>query len=131
MHTFEQNFNLGKNKTKPHAASDQEQDPATEHTSVNYPRKREGLEESTAHCTTAEGERPQDSEDLINLILNLYSDMPCLLPSSHPLSAQNLLFAPNCLSVWPRPLTLILKLITKHTVADSEAKSELPLLLGS
>lgn len=82
MHTFQLNFNLGKNKTKPHATSDQEQEPATEHTPVDYAREREGLEESLVHCTTAEGERPQDSEDLINLILDLYSDVPCLLPSS-------------------------------------------------
>ncbi len=62
--------------------SDQVREPATEHATVDYAREHEGLEENPAHCTTAEGEHPQESEDLINFDMD--SDMPCLLPSSEP-----------------------------------------------
>ncbi len=66
--------------------SDQLQEPATGHATVDDVREHEGLEESPAHCTTAEGELLLDSVDLIDSDLDLYVDMPILLPPSYELS---------------------------------------------
>ncbi len=47
--------------------------------------EHEGAEESPTHCTAAEGEQSQDSEDLIDW--DTYADMPVLLPPSFELSS--------------------------------------------
>ncbi len=65
------------------------------------------MEESPAHCTTAEVELRLYLEDLIDF----YSDIPSLLSSSElPVSPEltmevcnELLSAQSCLSVLPRP----------------------------
>ncbi len=53
--------------------SDQVQESATEHATVDYARARKGLEESPTHCTTAEGELRQDSGGLIDFFSGLPS----------------------------------------------------------
>ncbi len=53
--------------------SDQVREPATVHATVDITVERESAEGSPAHCTTAEGEQKQDSEDLIHF----YSDGGC------------------------------------------------------
>ncbi len=65
--------------------SDQVREPATSHATVNVTVEREGAEESPAHCTAAEGEQSQDSENLMDW--DTYADMPVLLPPSSELSS--------------------------------------------
>ncbi len=67
---------------EPHMMSDQVREPATEHAPVDEASERKGSEKSPAHCTTAEGELPQDSEVLIDF----NTELPCL-PSSSGLSS--------------------------------------------
>ncbi|KAI2650572.1 Filamentous hemagglutinin [Labeo rohita] len=61
---------------------------ATEPATVDVPDGREGAEDSTAHCTTAEGEQRLDlglivlEQDLTNFVEDIYEDMPALLPPS-------------------------------------------------
>ncbi len=45
------------------------------------------VEGSSAHCTTAEGEIQLDSGDLIEFDMDIYADMPILLPPSSEISA--------------------------------------------
>ncbi|KAI2645048.1 Titin [Labeo rohita] len=69
-------------------ASDQVREPATIPATVDVPDGREGAEDSTAHCTTAEGEQRLVlgqiflEQDLINFSEDVYEDMPALLPPS-------------------------------------------------
>ncbi|KAI2645970.1 Filamentous hemagglutinin [Labeo rohita] len=69
-------------------ASDQVREPATEPATVDVPDGREGAEDSTAHCTTAEGEQRLDlgqiflEQNLTNVFVDVYEDMPALLPPS-------------------------------------------------
>ncbi len=102
-------------------------------------RRGEGLEESPAHCTTTEGECPQDSEDLLNFDLDLYSDMPCLLPSSEPPICPELSICPQ-LSACPEattevvPLSLALPVLgvtiwcvwAAHTVLENPGAHKFP-----
>ncbi|KAI2652954.1 Gasdermin-E [Labeo rohita] len=68
--------------------SDQVREPATEPATVDIPDGREGAEDSTAHCTTTEGEQHLDlgliflEQDLTNFVEDIYEDMPALLPPS-------------------------------------------------
>ncbi|KAI2665042.1 hypothetical protein H4Q32_003383 [Labeo rohita] len=68
--------------------SDQVRESATEPATVDVPDGREGAEDSTAHCTTAEGEQRLDlglivlEQDLTNFVEDIYEDMPALLPPS-------------------------------------------------
>ncbi|KAI2666774.1 Filamentous hemagglutinin [Labeo rohita] len=69
-------------------ASDQVREPATEPATVDVPDGRESAEDSTTHCTTAEGEQRLDlgqiclDQDFINFSEDVYEDMPTLLPPS-------------------------------------------------
>ncbi|KAI2652700.1 Armadillo repeat-containing X-linked protein 2 [Labeo rohita] len=64
-------------------ASDQVREPATEPATVDVSNGRESAEDSTAHCTTAEGEQRLDLEqNLTNVFVDIYEDMPALLPPS-------------------------------------------------
>ncbi|KAI2644040.1 Xylose isomerase [Labeo rohita] len=71
-------------------ASDQVREPATEPATVDVPDGREGAEDRTAHCTTAEGEQRLDlgqiflEQNLTNVFEDIYEDMPALLPSKLP-----------------------------------------------
>ncbi|KAI2667079.1 Mitochondrial inner membrane protein OXA1L [Labeo rohita] len=62
-------------------ASDQVREPATIPATVDVPDGREGAEDSTAHCTTAEGEQRLDlgqiflEQDLTNVFEDIYEDM--------------------------------------------------------
>ncbi|KAL0161715.1 hypothetical protein M9458_045440, partial [Cirrhinus mrigala] len=86
-------------------ASDQVREPATEPATVDVPDGREGAEDSTAHCTTAEGEQRLDlglnflEQNLSNFSEDVYEDMPVLLPPSK---------LPDCLDFPPtRPLSIV------------------------
>ncbi|KAI2660092.1 Opioid growth factor receptor [Labeo rohita] len=81
-------------------ASDQVREPATEPATVDVPDGREGAEDSTAHCTTAEGEQRLDLEqNLTNVFEDIYEDMPALLPPSK---------LPDCLDFPPTlPLSIV------------------------
>ncbi|KAL0177314.1 hypothetical protein M9458_026208, partial [Cirrhinus mrigala] len=86
-------------------ASDQVREPATEPATVDVPDGREGAEDSTAHCTTAEGEQRLDlglnflEQNLSNFSEDIYEDMPVLLPPSK---------LPDCLDFQPTlPLSIV------------------------
>ncbi|KAI2644845.1 Accumulation-associated protein [Labeo rohita] len=86
-------------------ASDQVREPATEPATVDVPDGREGAEDSTAHCTTAEGEQRLDlgqiflEQNLTNVFEDIYEDMPALLPLSK---------LPDCLDFPPTlPLSIV------------------------
>ncbi|KAL0162119.1 hypothetical protein M9458_041515, partial [Cirrhinus mrigala] len=86
-------------------ASDQVREPATEPATVDVPDGREGAEDSTAHCTTAEGEQRLDlglnflEQNLSNFSEDIYEDMPVLLPPSK---------LPDCLDFPPTlPLSIV------------------------
>ncbi|KAL0204310.1 hypothetical protein M9458_002328, partial [Cirrhinus mrigala] len=86
-------------------ASDQVREPATEPATVDVPDGREGAEDSTAHCTTAEGEQRLDlglnflEQNLSNFAEDVYEDMPVLLPPSK---------LPDCLDFPPTlPLSIV------------------------
>ncbi|KAI2666535.1 Chromatin-remodeling ATPase INO80 [Labeo rohita] len=70
--------------------SNQVREPATEPATVDVPDGHEGAEDSTAHCTTAEGEQCLDlglivlEQDLTNFFEDVYEDMPALPPSKLP-----------------------------------------------
>ncbi|KAI2644847.1 Unconventional myosin-IXb [Labeo rohita] len=91
-------------------ASDQVREPATEPATVDVPDGREGAEDSTAHCTTAEGEQRLDlgqiflEQDLTNFSEDIYEDMPALLPPSK---------LPDCLDF---PSTLPLSIVSAASV---------------
>ncbi|KAI2650129.1 Opioid growth factor receptor [Labeo rohita] len=81
--------------------SDQVREPATEPATVDVPDGREGAEDSTAHCTTAEGEQRLNlgliflEQNLSNFSEDVYEDMPILLP-------------PDCLDFPPTlPLSIV------------------------
>ncbi|KAI2645567.1 Filamentous hemagglutinin [Labeo rohita] len=82
-------------------ASDQVREPATEPATMDVPDGCEGAEDSTAHCTTAEGEQRLDlgliflEQNLSNFSEDVYEDMPILLP-------------PDCLDFPPTlPLSIV------------------------
>ncbi|KAI2662215.1 Unconventional myosin-XV [Labeo rohita] len=86
-------------------ASDQVREPATEPATVDVPDGHEGAEDSTAHCTTAEGEQRLDlglnflELNLNNFSEDVYEDMPILLPPSK---------LPDCLDFPPTlPLSIV------------------------
>ncbi|KAI2653768.1 hypothetical protein H4Q32_014108 [Labeo rohita] len=71
--------------------SNQVREPATEPATVHVPDGHEGAEDSTAHCTTAEGEQCLDlgllalEQDLTDFFGDVDEDMPALLPPSSKL----------------------------------------------
>ncbi|KAL0190597.1 hypothetical protein M9458_013295, partial [Cirrhinus mrigala] len=66
--------------------SEQMRELATVEATVDEAGEHEGLKESPAHSTTAGGELPVDSKDLKDFDLDLYVDMPILLPPPSDLS---------------------------------------------
>ncbi|KAI2644088.1 Opioid growth factor receptor [Labeo rohita] len=75
---------FAEHEPEPTVDGEPEPSPAT----VDIPDGREGAEDSTAHCTTAEGEQRLDlglivlEQDLTNFVEDIYEDMPALLPPS-------------------------------------------------
>ncbi len=114
--------------------SDQVREPATEHTMVDDAKEHEGLEESPAHCTTAEGELQLNSVDLIDSVLDLYADMPTLLPPTYEQSVYPELSTCPAATMEVIPLSAELPVLgiaiwcvwAAHTIPDNPGAHKFP-----
>ncbi|KAI2653668.1 Zinc metalloprotease ZmpB [Labeo rohita] len=71
--------------------SDQVREPATEPATVDVPDGREGAEDSTAHCTAADGEQGRDlGQSNMEMVLICYEDIEMELPPLCSPSAHHL-----------------------------------------
>ncbi|KAI2651798.1 Homeobox protein dsc-1 [Labeo rohita] len=94
-----------------------------------------GLEESPAYCSTAEGELVLDSEDFIYSNLDLYTDMPILLPPSYELSVCRELSVCPVVTMEIVPLSALLPVLgfticcvwAAHTIPESPDVYKFPL----
>ncbi|KAI2651799.1 Tetratricopeptide repeat protein 17 [Labeo rohita] len=89
---------------------DKVRDTASEHALVDNASERKGLEESPTHCTICEGEIQLDSGDLIDCNMDIFVDMPVLLPPSSELPACPELSVCPKLSACPEMTTEVVPL---------------------